>query len=313
MDEWQYLNEDNIPLVFKYLQEAYRRGFIFCDLNIYEYLKRGKTRMFKIEEGCLLLLRKRTIGVYVLKLSVPPISLDGNLELEEKLLKKYLNAGFSCFTNEEFLKEGHDFKVSKSSSNGGAEFIYTRDILNLAGHKYKNQRNLISKYEKLLKEGKIIRKWLNYDPQMDEAYKKWAIQSGFGSTPVFIPYLKMLPENTKILCHYDENGKLFHFQVNLKLTDHLWNAVHTIKDYDYFKELNFGWLGDYILMQEYSEIEYLSVGATHKGQKELFFSKSRLPHIYKQKATIRYRTTTKEDYAQVIQPTNNLFGESSLF
>ena len=29
-----------------------------------------------------------------------------NTDVEEKLLKKYLNAGFSCFMNEEFLKAG---------------------------------------------------------------------------------------------------------------------------------------------------------------------------------------------------------------
>lgn len=315
MNDWLFLNEENIPVVFQYVQEGYRRGFLYGELNLYECLKYPKKRMFKIEEGCLLLIRRSNLmNTYNLKFIMPPMSLDQNYDAEEKLLKKYLNAGFSCFTNEEFLKQDHEYEVSKSRDFGGVEFLYSKDILSLAGKKYQNQRNTISRYEKLLKEGKIIKKWLNYDPQMVQLYHKWSIQTEFEKSSNFIPYLKMLPENMKVLCHYDENGKLFHFQVNLKVLDHVWNAVHKIKDYDYFKELNFGWLGDYVLYQDNPAIQYVLLGSTHKGEKDLFFSKSRLPYLYMQnKVTIRLRKTTKEDYAQVLQPTNRLFGIATLF
>jgi len=315
MNEWLFINEENIPMLFEYIQEAYRRGFLYGELNLYECLKYPKKRMFKIEEGCLVLIRRSSMfHTYNLKLIIPPLSLDQNYDVEEKLLKKYLNAGFSCFMNEEFLKAGHDYEVSKTEAWGGVEFKYTREILNLGGKKYQNIRNTISRYEKLIKEGKIIRKWVNYDPQMDQVYTKWNVQTEYKEDRSFIPYLKMLPENLKVLCHYDENGKLFHFQVNLKVLDNVWNAVHKIKDYDYFKELNFGWLVDYILYKEHPEIEILLLGATQKSEKELFFSKSRLPYQYMQnKVNIRYRKTTKEDYNNIALPTNSLFGESTLF
>jgi len=315
MDGWLFINEDNIPMLFEYVKEAYRRGFLYGELNLYECLKYSKKRMFKIEEDCLVLIRRSIMmNNNTLRLIMPPLSLDKNYDVEEKLLKKYLNAGFSCYTNEEFLKAGHDFEVYKKRDNGGVEFNYTREILNIGGKKYQNIRNTISRYEKLIKEGKIIRKWINFDPQMGQVYTKWNVQTGYKEVKSFIPYLKMLPENMKVLCHYDENGKLFHFQVNLKVLDNVWNAVHKIKDYDYFKELNFGWLVDYFLCKEHPEIEFLLLGATHEGEKELFFSKARLPHQYMQnKVTIRYRKTTKEDYNNIVLPTNNLFGETSLF
>lgn len=313
MDDWQYLNYIHIPLILKYTKEAYRRGFLHSDLS-YEVFTFGKKRIFKIEEDCLILLRRSVIGRYVLKLTIQPISLNEDIDKEQRLLDKYLNLGFSFFSQKENIPKNLKLEyVGKSESSGSDELIYTQDSLKLDGQKYKNVRAMITKYEKLVNEGKIIKKWLTeVTTDMTPLYKLWTNYKKIDNKKnknLILDFFKFLPkENIQILAHYTEDNILFHCQFMVSIDDNIWYVAGNIKNHEFFKELSFGWLPDIITLKENPNIKTLLIGATNQTNPELVFSKTRIPHIFSLKETLRYRKTTIEDYTSI----NNINGYSFL-
>lgn len=135
-------------------------------------------------DNCLIILKKRYIHTPVLKLMLPPISLNNDYKKEKYLIEQFRMIGIGVKLSEEDLEiYDYDLKTNNliKEDTLNVEFIYNADdYAKMKGKKHKTNRNIINKFNKLLSDKKIeigifsssdnIWYWMN---KCNYLYHKW--------------------------------------------------------------------------------------------------------------------------------------------
>lgn len=309
----------NCASIFKpfYESAAQRWKFPFFNWSLL-YLTGSNHFFWKIERDCLLLLKRRVMGRYILNFICPPIHINKDTIIENEIIEKYLKMGVAIDIWES-MKNTYIFpfglrKVRRA--NGGLEPLFvihdSTHPINLKGKNMKKFRKLKNRYQYLLQKGylnvsfhnnfddigekckAVVRSWTSYRCRLKHSLEdrsEWIIKA------------KKLCFPLSILVHRDEKGKIIHFDLATEYANGYFISELGYKDYSSppLNKLNISAISDYYQIKKHtaSGMQVLDLGTT--VDKESLIAKT----IHKPLLVQKYRIkppylTTKEQYLNIL-------------
>ena len=278
----------------------------------------GRNHFFwKIERDCLLLLKRRVLGRYILFFICPPIHINKDTEIENELIEKYINMGVAVDIWESMKSTYiYPFGLRKvKQANGGIEplFIVHGGIhpIYMNGKSNKRFRNMMNRHRNLLTKGYLNMEWFdNFDDVGEECIsviRSWASCRSEHSPQdrtEWILKANKLCFPLSILVHRNENGKIVHFDLVVEYAKGFFINDLDYKDYSLpqLSKLNISAISDYYQIKKNinSGLKFLDLGSVN--DKKSLIAKT----IHKPLLVQKYRIkpphpTTKEQYVNILK------------
>lgn len=217
--------------------------------------------LIKIEDGCVLLLRYACFGQYIAKLRIPPVSLSGNRDAENRLLLKYLNLGASCLTTSPDELPS-PYGVRREGSAGGSETIAMPH--DLSGMHFRRIRKQIHQHARKLGEGELQCEVLSaYPDELIPLFRDWCDDRWGHQLPDLDIARSLGPELSKVVVHYNKEKIPVHFSAYYEAGDKAVGFL-TARDKSYLPKINLGAVSNVIYLKHSDHIRELNLGSSRK-------------------------------------------------